>query len=202
MIFAYAMEQEESIKKRKNYSMNIAFVASILIIIGLTLTSIIKSLRVHFYDASLPLIWVFAEKADENQPAAVISAQTHQSLIAPGTRVKLECRLQKQKVLHGNPDVFAELPKQIYLSIDPDEDTLRLGSLTGLSFERANSVITFSHSPGYLQKVQYKDNYLLNIYTGQLVQKITVPLHGQFRGAHDKVPQNAIYESIFNCINI
>ena len=196
------MEPEESTKKRKNYLMNIAFVAPILVIIGLALTSIITSLKVHIYDGSLPPIHISRESADENQPSAVISAQTHQSLIAPGKRVKLECRLQKQRVLHGKPDVFAELPKQIYLSIDPDEDTLRLGSLTGLSFERANSVITFSHSPGYLQKVQYKDNYLLNIYTGQLVQKITVPLDGQFNGAQDKVPQTAIYESIFNCINI
>ena len=196
------MGQGHSEKKPKRYLPSIALAICFGVIFGLVLPSIMKSLEFYNESENIDLLSESEETIEGKQPPAPIQTKDAQAFISAQYKVRLKCRMQKQNILHGEYHAFAELPRQILLSIDPDKETLRLGSLSGLSFERAKSLIRFSHSPGYLQKVQYSDNYSLNTSTGQLTQKITVPSRKQPNGTHTTAAHTSIYEAIFSCINL
>ena len=189
-------------KRRKSCLRTIVLAACVVIVFGLTAPAIIKTYKFHYAGASSDLQSAARAGAKGKQPAAIKQAKEHQNLKPVGNKFTLECHLQKHKVLHGKDEIFTELPKVIVLSIDPRIKILRLGALTGLPFERTGNIISFNHSPDYLQKVQFNDIYTLNTLTGKLMQKITIPSNKPLSDKQLNSAYIAVYESTFNCTEI
>ena len=189
-------------EKRKSCLRAIVLVVCVVIVFGLTAPAIIKTYKFHYAGASSGLQSAPTTGADGKQPIAIKQAKEHQNLKPVGNKLTLECHLQKHKVLLGKDEIFTELPKVIVLSIDPRMKILRLGALTGLPFERTGSIISFNHSPDYLQKVQFNDIYTLNTLTGKLRQKITIPSNKPLSDKQLNSAYIAVYESTFNCTEI
>ena len=189
-------------KRRKSCLRTIVLAACVVIVFGLTAPAIIKTYKFHYAGASSDLQSAARAGAKGKQPAAIKQAKEHQNLKPVENKLTLECHLQKHKVLHGKDEIFTELPKVIVLSIDPRIKILRLGALTGLPFERTGNIISFNHSPDYLQKVQFNDIYTLNTLTGKLRQKITIPSNKPLSDKQLNSAYIAVYESTFNCTEI
>lgn len=189
-------------KRRKSCLRTIVLAACVVIVFGLTAPAIIKTYKFHYAGASSDLQSASRAGAKGKQPAAIKQAKEHQNLKPVGNKLTLECHLQKHKVLLGKDEIFTELPKVIVLSIDPRIKILRLGALTGLPFERTGNIISFNHSPDYLQKVQFNDIYTLNTLTGKLMQKITIPSNKPLSDKQLNSAYIAVYESTFNCTEI
>ena len=189
-------------KRRKSCLRTIVLAACVGIIFGLTATAIIKTYKFDYASASSDPQSVPRADEDGKQPAAIKQAKERQNLKPVGNKLTLECHLQKHKVLHGKDEIFTELPKVIVLSIDSRRKILRLGALTGLPFERTGNIISFNHSPDYLQKVQFNDTYTLNTLTGKLMQKITIPSNQPPRDKQRNGVSIVVYESTLNCTKI
>ena len=189
-------------EKRKSCLRAIVLVVCVVIVFGLTAPAIIKTYKFHYAGASSDLQSASRAGAKGKQPAAIKQAKERQNLKPVGNKLTLECHLQKHKVLLGKDEIFTELPKVIVLSIDPRMKILRLGALTGLPFERTGNIISFNHSPDYLQKVQFNDIYTLNTLTGKLRQKITIPSNKPLSDKQLNSAYIAVYESTFNCTEI
>ena len=189
-------------KRRKSCLRTIALAACVGIIFGLTAPAIIKTHKFDYASEGSDLQSAPRVDTGGKQPAAIKQAKEHQNLKPVGNKLTLECHLQKHKVLHGKDEIFTELPKVIVLSIDPRMKILRLGALTGLPFERTGNIISFNHSPDYLQKVQFNDIYTLNTLTGKLMQKITIPSNKPLSDKQLNSAYIAVYESTFNCTEI
>jgi hypothetical protein len=186
-------------KRRESCFRTIALAACVGIIFGLTATAIIKTYKFYYASEGSDLQSAPRADAEGKQPAAIKQTKERQNLKPVGNKLTLECHLQKHKVLHGKDEIFTKLPKVIVLSIDPRNQILRLGALTGLPFERTGNIISFKHSPDYLQKVQFNDIYTLNTLTGNLMQKITIPLNKPPGDIERNGVSVAIYESTFYC---
>ena len=189
-------------KRRESCLRTIALAACVGIIFGLTATAIIKTHKFHYASEGSDLQSAPRVDTGGKQPAAIKQAKEHQNLKPVGNKLTLECHLQKHKVLLGKDEIFTELPKVIVLSIDPRMKILRLGALTGLPFERTGNIMSFNHSPDYLQKVQFNDIYTLNTLTGKLRQKITIPSNKPLSDKQLNSAYIAVYESTFNCTEI
>ena len=196
------MRLEHLKKRRKSFLRTIVLATCVVIVFGLTAPAIIKTYKFHYAGASSDLQSASRAGAKGKQPAAIKQAKEHQNLKPVGNKLTLECHLQKHKVLLGKDEIFTELPKVIVLFIDPRMKILRLGALTGLPFERTGSIISFNHSPDYLQKVQFNDIYTLNTLTGKLRQKITIPSNKPLSDKQLNSAYIAVYESTFNCTEI
>ena len=189
-------------KRRKSCLQTIVLAACVGTVFGLSAPAIIKTYKFHYASASSVLQSAPRADAGGKQTAAIKQAKERQNLKPVGNKLSLECHLQKHKVLHGKDEIFNDLPKVIVLSIDPRIKILRLGALTGLPFERTGNIISFNHSPDYLQKVQFNDIYTLNTLTGKLMQKITIPSNKPLSDKQLNGASTGIYESTFNCTEI
>ncbi len=189
-------------KRRKSCLRTLVLAACVGIIFGLTAIAIIKTDKSDYASASSDPQSVSRAGEDGKHPAAIKQAKERQNLKPVGNKLTLECHLQAHKVLHGKDEIFTELPQVIVLSIDSRRKILRLGALTGLPFERTGNIISFNHSPDYLQKVQFNDTYTLNTLTGKLMQKITIPSNKPPRDKQRNGVSIVIYESTLNCTKI
>jgi hypothetical protein len=61
------------------------------------------------------------------------------------------------------------------LVFNSDDQTLTLGSIVGLPFERIKKRIHFSYAPGYLAENQFLDDYIFEPTSGRLTQRVKVP---------------------------
>ena len=65
--------------------------------------------------------------------------------------------------------------ERLTLVFNSGDQTLTLGSIVGLPFERIKKRIHFSYAPGYLAENQFLDDYIFEPTSGRLTQRVKVP---------------------------
>ena len=65
--------------------------------------------------------------------------------------------------------------ERLKLVFNSNDQTLTLGSIVGLPFERIKKHIHFSYAPGYLAENQFIDDYIFEPTSGRLTQRVKVP---------------------------
>ena len=65
--------------------------------------------------------------------------------------------------------------ERLTLVFNSGDQTLTLGSIVGLPFERIKKRIHFSYAPGYLAENQFIDDYIFEPTSGRLTQRVKVP---------------------------
>tara|TARA_B100000767_G_scaffold36950_1_gene31226 strand:- start:896 stop:1504 length:609 start_codon:yes stop_codon:yes gene_type:complete len=65
--------------------------------------------------------------------------------------------------------------ERLTLVFNSGDQTLTLGSIVGLPFERIKKRIHFSYAPGYLAENQFIDDYIFEPTSGRLTQRVKIP---------------------------
>ena len=65
--------------------------------------------------------------------------------------------------------------ERLTLVFNSGDQTLTLGSIVGLPFERIKKRIHFSYAPGYLAENQFIDDYIFEPTSGRLTQRVNIP---------------------------
>ena len=65
--------------------------------------------------------------------------------------------------------------ERLTLVFNSGDQTLTLGSIVGLPFERIKKRIHFSYAPGYLAENQFIDDYIFEPISGRLTQRVKIP---------------------------
>ena len=86
------------------------------------------------------------------------------------------------------------------LKFDAEEQTVSIGSLTGLEYHQSGNTVKFRHSPNYLEQYQFIDSYHFDAVTGKLQQEVKVPITGAVSSPTDTSGYTLVYTSTYDCI--
>lgn len=117
---------------------------------------------------------------------------------APST-IEFDCQ-QKTEVRLG-VDNRLQRPDtgRVTLRFNSTDQTVTLGTITGLEYERARHLVSFSYTPGIFADHQFTDAYIFDPIIGKLSQQVKIPVAQASDLAADTDGYAIIYSAKYAC---